>query len=125
MKNVFFIVPFLFTFSSFASELTAYRCEYTAELSGKKPFRMTGNLIASDVEAGEAATYLTLQPPGVTGIKLDARILVTNTGYNPVTLHARGQTSTLVASTELKDDGAEITHRESDGSSYKLKCSRR
>lgn len=103
-----------------------FKCTYTVAQADKKPFVMTGNIIPDDAIGSETnATYLTLQAPISTDIKLDARILFTGWNYNPITLHPRGDTAGSVAHTEIKGDSAELNHVDEQGVSYHVKCERR
>ena len=99
------------------------RCVYEVTRPGKTPFIMSGHLIADDaVGAQTSATYLTLQPPTVTGIKIDARVLITIHDYNPMKLHPRGDTVRAVAAGQIKGDRQEISFTDAEGNSYRLGC---
>lgn len=91
-------------------------------LKGQEGFVMTGHILASD---GEDTTYLTLQSPLPASIPLEARTRVTaggGTGYNPMSIHPRGDTVHKLALGELHDDGIELGHVDSEGKTYALKC---
>ena len=99
-----------------------YRCQFTIERVGKEPHQLTGHILASDKED---ITYLTLQPASSTDINIDARVLITGGrfgGYNPMTLHPRGETVYTVASGELHDNGNQIEFIDASGTQYSLSC---
>jgi len=107
-----------------ASAESLYRCEFTSERENREPFVMTGHIIASNKED---TTYLTLQPPISTDLAFDARVLITageGEGFNPMTLHPRGNTATTVAHGELHGASGQISYVDEKGSKFVLSCSK-
>jgi hypothetical protein len=114
----------------FGADLTIYKCTYRIQKSDGKPaFEMSGNIVADDATApGDPyrTTYLTLAPNQLSGnALLEARILITTEGYNPITLHKPGQSAVDVAYSELKADGGELGYVGETGTSYSVECRRR
>ena len=108
-----------------------YHCEYRLERAGGKVFTMNGNIETADATTRPGgATYLTLEPPHVSGLDVTARVLITywtDNGtyfYNPMTLHPRGDTAHVLASAELTGDGNTVTYQEGDAT-YTLTCKAR
>lgn len=110
-----------------------YRCEYRATKPDGRVFTMSGNIILSDVDTSSPSnTYLTLEPPKVSGIDITARVLITywtdNGGYyyNPMTLHPRGNTAAPIASALLSGNEQELAYVDSEKkTSYRLNCKQR
>ncbi len=106
-----------------------YKCEYliAGPISNPSQFVMTGNIIPSDSETSETgATYLTLAPVSVSRINLEARILFTKEGYNPITLHKPGETAFPVADTTITlGSTAHLGYQDADGMNYAVTCTPR
>lgn len=131
MKKIFLSVLFISIFTSnvvyaIDRDFTEVECIYSVERPFPKiNFTMTGYArISNLVKNGQS--YLTLEPPSVSGIKISARILLTryfSVNYFPVSLHPRGNTVFTVASDRLEGKpSVELNHLEDDNK-YKLVCS--
>ena len=115
---------------AFAETPQIYHCVYNIIRPGKPGFTMEGNIVLSDVAnspAAAAETYLTLEPPEVSGIDITARVLIThwsdNGGYyyNPMSLHRRGDTAKPLAGALLEGQGGMTKFHDSTGN-YSLQC---
>ncbi|WP_413291352.1 hypothetical protein [Bdellovibrio sp. HCB337] len=96
-----------------------YRCQFSSDRKDKEPFVMTGHIVASK---DDDTTYLTLQPPSSTRLPYEARTLITADGYNPMTIHPRGNTVTTVARGELHGQGNQVRYVDSEGAEFILSC---
>lgn len=124
------LISLLTVLTSVAAETSplqnAYRCEYKIDRPGKESFVLVGSITGSDaLDLADPVTYLTLQPPSSVGIGVDARILITGWNYNPIHLHPRGDTVTVLAHADMQDDRQELAYTDAAGVKYLVTCVRR
>jgi hypothetical protein len=85
------------------------RCRLAVTPADGTRSEMTGNIVWDDGVAEEgAATYLTLQPPSVSDLEVDARIVIAqfrSTTYARAGLHRRGNTGDVLAWRDFGRDG--------------------
>lgn len=128
MKTLFFLALITIGANGFADESgIIYKCEYRIVQPNKPIFSMTGNILPDDAKvADNSTTYLTLAPNTLSGIALEARILFTSDGYNPITLHRPGQSVTTLASTTITlGEPGQLGYRDENGVSYSVMCNPR
>ena len=103
--------------------LAIYHCEYRID-QGNKSFVMSGNLVPSDASSSvNHETYLSLEPPKVSGINITARVLIGADNYNPMTLHPRGDTVKVLASAILSGGRQQLKYVDpATKASYALDC---
>lgn len=122
MKNLIFTLAVGLGVQANAGDL--FRCQFTSERKEQEPFVMTGHIFAS---SSEDRTYLTLQPPSSVELPFEARVLITGGefgGDNPMTIHPRGNTVSIVVHSELHGNGNEIVYVDMKGNRFALKCSK-
>lgn len=110
-------------------EKQIYHCEYSINQAGKL-FTMSGNIVPGDATTEpNSETYLSLEPPEVSGIDVTARILITywtdngNYYYNPMTLHPRGNTAKILGSALLTGSEQQLIYEDQkNNSSYSVFC---
>lgn len=116
---------FLFSIRALATDNSQiYRCSYRVVAPNKDIYVMTGNIIPSDVNHSDnGITYLTLAPNELSKVALEARILFTADGYNPITLHKPGRSVTTLAYSviELGQEGV-LGYTDENGIYYKVHC---
>ena len=106
-----------------AAPSQVYRCTYKFQKEGKPAFEMSGSIIADEVESSpHGTTYLTLAPAESLEIALEARILITRDGYNPMGLHKPGNSVVQVARSLLGAEGGSLEYQDLDGVKYELTC---
>ncbi len=117
-----FLLAMLWAGSAQAAELTVIKCTYIVGNDRGRILEMSGNLVLNDVGA-ESTTYLTLAPvQSIRVPNLEARILYTGQGYNPVTLHEPGQSASPVASAVLGPEGGRLIYSAPNGVFYSVIC---
>jgi hypothetical protein len=126
MKAIFLMVVSAVSFQGTcaqAADLTVYKCDYTVVRAGQPNYTMSGNIVAQDVAGRDyAVTYLSLAPTQSSRVALEARILITTDGYNPIGLHKPGNSGNQVASTQLTQNGGHLNYQDADKTSYIVDC---